>query len=507
MKKILIIFLCLTTHLNAQTFKWVNNFSNSIVTGGTNIFIDNLGNTTTTVYSSTRVSHGIDTTWGFIKQYGINGSEIWNNKSSSFRGTGFDPNGNSATVIKDVISLTDISGNNLWNRKLTFNERNTIIQYVEFDKNDNYIISGIFVADTIKFGSFTLINSTLNPNFFIAKFDKGGVCIWAKQSFGPGSITVNAFNIDKAGNIFIGGSFINSMSIGATTITEYNKGNGYIAKFDNNGNIKLLLNIDGSGKDKVTSLSTDNAGNLYFLGYANDRLALGNIVLDSSYQNIFFAKLNPSGVSIWAKRMYSGGFDDHNDIWIDNNNNAYLTGYVGVSSKIDNLLLRRDGLFIVKFDSSGKGLWSTQPSGSGFALGGAITGDNKGNIAVTGGFKGVLTFGNKTISEKSTATESADMFVTMLVDTSLITSANNILNKSDELYIYPNPTTGIVKIDNQGSEANTQIFVRDLLGETLLQKTFNESSLTLDLNHLPKGIYFIDVLSQSGKITKEIVLQ
>ena len=47
----------------------------------------------------------------------------------------------------------------------------------------------------------------------------------------------------------------------------------------------------------------------------------------------------------------------------------------------------------------------------------------------------------------------------------------------------------------------------NLVGQTLLRRTVNASSATLDLQKLPKGIYFVKVETPDRVATQKLVLQ
>ncbi|CAN5435711.1 hypothetical protein BH10BAC1_BH10BAC1_13980 [soil metagenome] len=80
-------------------------------------------------------------------------------------------------------------------------------------------------------------------------------------------------------------------------------------------------------------------------------------------------------------------------------------------------------------------------------------------------------------------------------------------SKETQISVFPNPTTGIVNIKTPFSEKTT-IEIVNILGKKMLQTTLSSSDSTLNLSHLPKGIYFLQATS-GNKITttQKIVLQ
>ncbi len=84
-----------------------------------------------------------------------------------------------------------------------------------------------------------------------------------------------------------------------------------------------------------------------------------------------------------------------------------------------------------------------------------------------------------------------------------------------ELKIYPNPATGIIRLEiYSGSSTNAKSFyqLRDITGKTLLQGTaipiaIGTSKFNLDISALSSGVYFINITDGErqifGKVIKE----
>lgn len=68
--------------------------------------------------------------------------------------------------------------------------------------------------------------------------------------------------------------------------------------------------------------------------------------------------------------------------------------------------------------------------------------------------------------------------------------------------IYPNPTTGILKVSSQHNIETITIF--NHLGEKV---AYQFNNYELDLTHLPKGVYYIKVSNQTIVESKKIILQ
>jgi hypothetical protein len=75
-----------------------------------------------------------------------------------------------------------------------------------------------------------------------------------------------------------------------------------------------------------------------------------------------------------------------------------------------------------------------------------------------------------------------------------------ITSELEAISIYPNPTTRELRIENGNTEIQ-QISVFDSAGIHL----FNTQQTTIDVSHLPAGIYFVQITTEKGIVTKRVV--
>ena len=75
-------------------------------------------------------------------------------------------------------------------------------------------------------------------------------------------------------------------------------------------------------------------------------------------------------------------------------------------------------------------------------------------------------------------------------------------NSTQELNVYPNPTTGLVTLDTKGKFVQS-IDVLDLLGKTLM--LLETKTNTVDISSLPAGTYIMNITTDDGKLSQRIV--
>jgi hypothetical protein len=77
---------------------------------------------------------------------------------------------------------------------------------------------------------------------------------------------------------------------------------------------------------------------------------------------------------------------------------------------------------------------------------------------------------------------------------------------SQNLYIYPNPTNGIVYI-KASEETINSITVSNMTGKVLVEKTVNADQAEIDLSSYNKGIYLVKVVTENDSYIEKVVLK
>jgi hypothetical protein len=201
--------------------------------------------------------------------------------------------------------------------------------------------------------------TSISTSVGISKFDANGNFLWAKGVVGE-LIEVKALTIDKEGNILFGGYF--NTNLGGTATTDFNPDptqatnlipgyfysdfekrnmyfeDGYVCKWDNNGNFIWVKQFGGPLNEEVYELKTDEANNViltgHFYGFAGvtvdcnpDPTAEFKLIADTDNGAQFITKLDAGGNFIWAKKLDGTGTNYITDIDVDNANNLYFSGY------------------------------------------------------------------------------------------------------------------------------------------------------------------------------------
>ena len=79
------------------------------------------------------------------------------------------------------------------------------------------------------------------------------------------------------------------------------------------------------------------------------------------------------------------------------------------------------------------------------------------------------------------------------------------LNKETHFTLYPNPTTGQIKIESD--KTIEQVKIVSITGKVVKQLVINKEQLTIDLSAVAKGIYFVKLIGEGFVSTQKLVLE
>lgn len=85
------------------------------------------------------------------------------------------------------------------------------------------------------------------------------------------------------------------------------------------------------------------------------------------------------------------------------------------------------------------------------------------------------------------------------------TSISSLITEPSEISVYPNPASNYIRIDLKNQYENTFISIFNLNGQLVLPKRLIKRQEQLPINHLPEGLYFLQVTSESQNKTIKII--
>ena len=504
-----------------------------------NIYVTGGFNSPAIIFGNTTLVNGTGSEMVFIAKYDASGNVLWAVSAegiNSDEGYGISSvaNGNfyltgyfnTPTITLGSYTLTnngtdnifvvkyDSAGNILWARTAGGTGRD-VSYALTTDATGNAYVTGYFTSPILTFGSNTLLNSTGNEMYFIAKYDASGNPVWAQGGGDADNSTGQNLNTDVKGHVYLTGTYgSSSIVFGLDTLSG---GSAFIVKYDSAGNV--LLASEGINIGQNMSIT------------ANEEVFVTGSTIGINGWIPFLSKYDSAFNMLWRKNAGSLMRDDYGyGITTDAYGNAYVTGnFSSPTITFDSITLSNsDGngnnyaFFIAKI-----GTCITPVSPTNTTVIAAQTIDS-GNITTLSA-NGVGTLGWYSASVGGNYLGAGGSFITPVLGatttfyvqdstcgasprTAIIVTVNppttNVaaINESHNISIFPNPSTGDFIFS--GVKSGYSLEVYNVLGEVIYASLIDKSDYQLNLNGKAKGVYFYKITDktnfvQQGKIIIE----
>ncbi|MEM6262038.1 MAG: tail fiber domain-containing protein [Bacteroidota bacterium] len=273
---------------------------------------------------------------------------------------------------------------------------------IAVDDAGNSFITGT-VSSNVRLADTLLIGPIRTVRTLVAKFDPNGRLVWVQEILGTSITWGPGISLDAMGNSYISGHFRGTTTFGGTSLSAASGSNDiFVTKINPTGQFVWAIQAGGSGEDVAWDITTDAAGNSHITGSFSNSANFGSTTLNSTRLNdVYVAKLDPTGQFDWAVGAGSLGAERGQDIAIDDMGNVYVAGnFNGFLDFGGTILLheRAGDVFVAKYNPNGKFLWAKSGPGQGEDNGLGIVADDDGNSYVIGYFRQSITFGNFTLN-------------------------------------------------------------------------------------------------------------
>jgi hypothetical protein len=251
-------------------------------------------------------------------------------------------------------------------------------------------------------------------DFFLVKLDADGNLLW-QNSFGSIANDSATFPVqvavDPSGSVALAGAVNGAIDFGGGTLQPTPDKNGFVAKFDDQGNYLWANRFGSSPESQVaTQVAVDPQGNVVVAGWFQGSLDFGLGPLDGSTdgnQNGFLAQFDASsGATVWSKGFASKQSVDVGAIAVDGTGDVVVAGNLDGYVDLGAATLTGSGVYLARFDDLGGYVWSSAApaTGGSYATGASI--DRFGDALVTGTFNGSIQFGTQLAVSNDTGFES-----------------------------------------------------------------------------------------------------
>jgi Secretion system C-terminal sorting domain len=289
-----------------------------------------------------------------------------------------------------AIFTFDSSGNILWGSFLATGEReyNLSIAGVQVDKWNNVYVAFSFLGLYCVIDRDTIYNQGSSDGL-IVKLNSAGKVVWYRSLASSGDDAVTSLQMTAANEICVTGSE-----------SDGSGGNrrSYLKKINDKGTELWSLVINESAPN-FSKLQSDEAGNIYVLGNANQSFSVKNVpvsIANEGYFHTFILKLDRNGKLLRSvlSQQYTESSCMH---YVDGK--IYFASSLYVENQYPSFA---PGIKIERFSTNLAQEWMTSSEYSedsfSYVNPTGLTVDKNGTISVIGSFSGEFKFGSYTIS-------------------------------------------------------------------------------------------------------------
>lgn len=495
--------------------------------------------------------------------YAITGSDVYsagialdasNNVyiTGYYQGTvDFDPSGNvanqaNAGVFDIFIAKYSSTGGYIWAKGIGGNGYEQAVG-ITMDASSNLYITGYFGTATLDFDPGTgTANLTRQGgiDMFIAKYDASGNYVWADDIGGAaGNPNVRSIVLDASANVHVAGTITGTVdfdpSAASSPLSTSSSTDVFFAKYTSAGAYVWAKTIAGSGPDECYAIAVDASSNVYitgnFSGSADFDPSAATANLFASSFDIYMAKYSSTGSYVWARGFGSNA----------NSNSGFAVtvdalGYLLLAGTFTNSIdfdptagstilttnqvstLYNADIFLAKYNTGSSlplvtNSFTARPNGLGASIEWATTNEqlneqfvversDDGNqfrtiakVAGKGGHNNYAVNDNSPIQQRAYY-----RLKEVSADGRYSYSRTVTVRMKDDMQvdIYPNPVSSQLTVQFNGSLYSTMLLLNEE-GKVLMTRNA-VPDMQVDVSRLPAGTYYVQLIGNSGKLTKKI---
>jgi hypothetical protein len=333
---------------NSGNIKWTRQIGSTDNDSGNRVTVDSSNN----VYVT-----------GYVKGSLDNNTYIWNRD---------------AFLIK-----YDSEGNKKWSIQFGTVDGETAYG-IDTDKFNNVYVAGN------SHGSMDNLTQFGNADIFLSKYDSNGANQWTRQIGSSAFEVCWDIKLDSLGN-----SYVVGRTDGSIEGTNYGSADAVLLKYDSNGNKIWSKQFGTSKQDHAISLSIDSLDNVYVTGSTQGDLGGTNKGCDDGIgetcflRDIYLSKYDSSGNHQWINQIGTGADDQSWRMTVDFKDNIYITGYTNGDLE-GNTNIGNSDIFILKYNTGGIKQWTKLIGTSAEDKSTGIYVDSNENIFISGYTQGSL---------------------------------------------------------------------------------------------------------------------
>jgi hypothetical protein len=363
------------------------------------------------------------------------------------------------------------------------------------------------------------VYATGAENVYILKLNNAGAFMWVKTFEGifsiPTALKVDVSGNIYTTGYFDGTADFNP---GAATYNLTSVGNNeiFVAKLNSSGNFVWAKKVGGSWNDDPHSMTVDLSGNVYIAGSFSDTVDFdpgpGTFnLISNNYDDGFILKLSSTGNFVWASSISGGNYDKCTGVITDSSGFVYLTGvYYGIIDIDPGLGIFMAGssgtgaAYITKLDATGNLLWMLNHGGDFFPGGRQLCLNPSGNIYLHAFYNTASANNGPFVMNNYDSSGSTTDILTAKLD--IGTGIEQGSEVDQKLLMFPNPANNLVTIQWNYNCKNVKVTLLDMCGRIIKTTLVSGQKVDWNIKDLSNGSYIIKTESEKFTDCKQIMV-
>lgn len=405
--------------------------------------------------------------------------------SESSNGTVTNPIGGYDYWILKLSSIGDLQ----WQKRLGGTSED-MIRDIKQTSDDGYIVTGR--------SSSNLPNAQGLREVYTVKLTSAGTVQWWKPYGGSADDVANSICQTPDGGYIMVGS---TKSSNGSFTSNHGMSDAFLIKTNAVGIIEWQKTYGGSNDDFGHTVIVLADGSYVFS--ASSMSSNGDLTTNNGNTDLWVVKTDNSGNIIWQK-SYGGSVSEcYDDSEISQTSDGgFVIGGIAYSNNGDasgNHSYNTGDAWAIKLDRLGNKLWHRCFGGTAEDYGYSIRETADKGYIMSGLNRAAPQFQGTNADWTPGTNRSYDAWLIKLNPDAFLLSTEN--HTVTTLALFPNPAKEVLNVQLSDNTVITKITVTDILGK----KVMATSNTSLDIQHLTKGVYTIQVVTEDNTYTSKFI--
>ena len=403
-----------------------------------------------------------------------------------------------------IIKL-DAKGSEIWQKTIGGESQEKLLSIAP-TKDGGYILGGTSSSDKAEKNAEGVLDlnaksedSRGSLDYWVVKLKGNGTVEWQKTIGGKYYDELKSIEQTKDGGYILGG-YSNSPISGDKTEPNYGLGDYWIVKLNEEGIIEWQRTLGGDKDDNLFALTQTKEGGFIVGGSSNSGATNSKSKTNREGSDFWVLKLDEIGNITWQETYNYGKHDVLTSI-VENQDGTYLIGGYAQSEKKSNsktgltsklqTKADKEGIndyIALKINAEGEEMWSQTVGSKGDEVMKKLLETRDGGYLLTGTSNGQVS------RDKNSAKGGNDFWVVKLKD------KDKKEKERISLEAIPNPTDSFTNVIVNFEYDNGTASLYDLNGRLISTvKITGERTVPMDLNGLQRGVYVVEIRTNTHK--------